>query len=378
MNFKKFSQYIGKYIGLFLIGVLLIAVYKTFDNFNSILSFFSLLGGILMPFFIGFAIAFLLYKPCCLFEKLYGKMKFKYVQKHIRGLSIASVYVSLVIILTIIMQLLIPSLVSNFKEFYAQIPSILERLISYIKSFDFNTLNFDPNMLWNYFSPDRLVSMFDLTNFDKYIAGVKGVSSVFINGFMAVAISVYILADRTNLKRNIKRITHIYIPEPQLSIIKKYSLKIVEYIYKYIYCQLLDACVIFTLALILLLCFRVPYAPVLALTLGISNMIPYFGAIIGAVIIILIVLVTNGLAQAAIIGVSILVLQQIDANIIQPKLVSDSLSVKPLWVILGILVGGAFFGVLGIFLAVPVMAVLKIIVLDILDYHEQKRLEKDA
>ena len=96
------------------------------------------------------------------------------------------------------------------------------------------------------------------------------------------------------------------------------------------------------------------------------------------VLIVLIVLVTNGLGQAAIIGVTLLVLQQIDANVIQPKLVSDSLSVKPLWVILGILIGGAFFGILGIFLAVPVMAVLKIIVLDILDYHEQRSLERDS
>lgn len=107
-------------------------------------------------------------------------------------------------------------------------------------------------------------------------------------------------------------------------------------------------------------------------------MIPYFGAIIGTLVILLVVLVTNGIGQTALIGVLILVLQQIDANIIQPKIVSDSLAVKPLWVIFGILIGGAFFGVLGIFLSVPVMAVLKIIVLDILDYHEQKNLEKEA
>lgn len=378
MSFKKFSQYIGKYIGIFLVAVLIIAVYKTFDNFKTIISFFELLLGIMTPFFIGFAIAFLLYKPCFMFEKLYSKLKINFVKKHLRGLSILSVYALVVIVIIIIVNSLIPALISNVSEFSEQIPSILERLIAYIKSLDFDLLNLDPNILWTYLSPDRVVSMLDLKNFDKYVAGVKGISSVFVNGFMSIAISVYILADRANLKQLIKRICHIYIPESKLNIINRYLAKIIEYIYKYIYCQLIDACVIFILALILLLCFRVPYSPVLALILGISNMIPYFGAIIGTLIILLVVLVTNGIGQAALIGVLILVLQQIDANIIQPKIVSDSLSVKPLWVIFGILIGGAFFGVLGIFLSVPVMAVLKIIALDILDYHEQKNLEKNA
>ncbi len=376
MSFKNFTKYIGKYIGIFIIGVLLICVYKTFDNFTNIISFFNLLKEILMPFFIGFAIAFILYKPCCLFEKLYKKTKLKYIQTHVRGISILSVYLSLIILFIIIIQLLIPSIISSFKEFSVQLPSIAESLISYINSFD--GINFDPNIVWDFFSFDKIVTFFDLTNVDKYVAGVKGISSVFINGFMAIAISVYILSDRTNLKHISRRIVHIYIPDSKIELIKRYLVKITEYIYKYIYCQLLDACVIFAISFVILLCFRVPYAPVMALILGISNMIPYFGAIIGSVLIVLIVLVTNGLGQAAIIGVTLLVLQQIDANVIQPKLVSDSLSVKPLWVILGILIGGAFFGILGIFLAVPVMAVLKIIVLDILDYHEQRSLERDS
>ena len=97
-------------------------------------------------------------------------------------------------------------------------------------------------------------------------------------------------------------------------------------------------------------------------------MIPYIGAIIAVGISALVTLITGGISQAIWMLIVVIVLQQIDANIINPKIIGQSLKVSPLLVIFSVTVGGAYFGILGMFLAVPVMAVIKILIEDYITY----------
>ncbi len=136
---------------------------------------------------------------------------------------------------------------------------------------------------------------------------------------------------------------------------------IADFIYRYIGCQLLDACIVFVLSLIVLSIIRTQYAAVIALMVGTFNLIPYFGAIIAIVIATLITFVTGGFMPALILVIVLIVIQQVDTNIIQPRLVASSLSIKPLLVIFGVLIGGGLFGVLGMFIGVPVVALVKTI-----------------
>ena len=121
----------------------------------------------------------------------------------------------------------------------------------------------------------------------------------------------------------------------------------------------------------------VRYAPLLGFMIGLFNMIPYFGAIIAVIIAAIITLITGGLSQAIWMVIVVTILQQIDANIINPKIVGDSLKISPLLVILAVTVGGAYFGVLGMFLGVPVIAVLKILINDYIDYKNKAKLNKE-
>ena len=107
--------------------------------------------------------------------------------------------------------------------------------------------------------------------------------------------------------------------------------------------------------------------------IGLFNVIPYFGAIIAVVISIVITLITGGLSQTLIMAVVVILLQQIDSNIINPKIIGNSLEISPLLVIFAVTVGGAYFGVLGMFLAVPVAAVLKIVVNDWIEFKNKKK-----
>jgi len=107
--------------------------------------------------------------------------------------------------------------------------------------------------------------------------------------------------------------------------------------------------------------------------LGILNYIPYFGSIIGCVIAIIIVAFTQSIGIAAIAAVLLLVTQQIDGNIIQPRLMSGSFSLSPLLVIVSITIGGALAGMLGMIVAIPVVAVLKDILESVIEYYERKK-----
>ena len=116
---------------------------------------------------------------------------------------------------------------------------------------------------------------------------------------------------------------------------------------------------------------QVKYAMLLGFMIGLFNLIPYFGAIIAIILATLITIFTGGIGQAIIMVITVTILQQLDANIINPKILGNSLSISPLLVIFAVTIGGEYFGVLGMFLAVPVFTVLKIIISDYIEYKNQ-------
>ena len=155
--------------------------------------------------------------------------------------------------------------------------------------------------------------------------------------------------------------------------IGKYVNSTNQIFFKFIVSQFLDAIVVGTILTIAFSIMGIKYAPLLGFTVGLFNMIPYFGAIIGVAVSALITFISGGLAQTIWMTIVAIVLQQIDANIINPKILGNSLKVSPLIVIAAVTIGGAYFGVLGMFLAVPVAAALKIVVMDLIEFKLEKK-----
>ena len=106
--------------------------------------------------------------------------------------------------------------------------------------------------------------------------------------------------------------------------------------------------------------------------IGLFNIIPYFGAILAVIIAIIITIFSGGFVQAIWLGIIVIALQQIDANIINPRILGTSLNLSPILVIFAVTIGGAYFGMLGMFLGVPVMAFLKLLIEDFIDYRNRK------
>jgi predicted PurR-regulated permease PerM len=124
-----------------------------------------------------------------------------------------------------------------------------------------------------------------------------------------------------------------------------------------------------TVALLIL---GVDYAPLFGFAIGIANLVPIFGAIVAGVLVALFSAVTDGFWSGVLVGVIILAIQQIDANVLQPRIVGKGVGVQPLYTLIAITVGGGLFGFWGVILGVPIAASLQLILTDIMDEHERK------
>lgn len=118
---------------------------------------------------------------------------------------------------------------------------------------------------------------------------------------------------------------------------------------------------------------KVKYAVLLGFLIGVFNLIPYFGAIIAVIVACVITIFTGGFVQAIWVAVVLIIIQQIDANIINPKILRDALEISKILIIFAVTVGGAYFGVLGMFLGVPAIAVIKMMLDDYIERNEKEK-----
>ncbi len=367
-----------KWIYWFLLGVAIIVVYKALDNFTDVMNVVDKFFDIITPFFVGIFIAYLIYIPCKKFEEAYKNSKIKLVSKKARALGIFTVYLILLLIAIILINFILPvvfesvtDLINNIQGYYElsidkynSLPedSIMKGELAndFIKSVQ----NID---IKQYFQVDKV--------FEYIISAINAVTSLF-DVFVAVIVSVYILSEREKIIAFLKKVAEALFKENTYKNLDKYFNNSNEIFFKFIASQFLDAVVVGILVTIAMSIIGIKYAPLLGFFIGLFNMIPYVGAIIAVAISALITLITGGISQTAWMLIVVVILQQIDANIINPKIVGQSLKISPLLVIFAITVGGAYFGMLGMFLAVPVIAVVRIIVVDYLDYKLELKKEK--
>ena len=210
-----------------------------------------------------------------------------------------------------------------------------------------------------YFQVDKI-----LAYIGSAIQAVTGIFDIFV----AVVVSIYILSERTQIIRFLKKFMSAILKERVYRNLDKYFDNSNQIFFKFIVSQFLDAVIVGILVTIAMTIMGIKYAPLLGFLIGLFNMIPYIGAIIAVGIAGIITLITGGISQTIWMLIVVIILQQIDANIINPKIVGQSLKISPLFVLFSITVGGAYFGILGMFLAVPVTAVIKILLEDYIRY----------
>ena len=374
---KRFKG-LAQWLSLFLLAVAIIAVYKTFDNIVEIGGFFSKLLDILSPFLIGFGMAFLLYGPCSKIEGLFRRFQKPIMQKLARPIAVVIVYLLLFGLLTLIGYLALPALYHAIMDFVSAVPGYYNNVMAFLAEY-----TKEGSLLEGLHLEERIQDLYawissQLTadRIFSYFQGILNFTTSLLDIFMAFIISVYMLLGRESLIRAVKAVAGIVIKPRGITFCSTYTHKITKIFYSYFYSQAIDACIVGVLATVGLLIARLPNAPVLGMMLGLMNMIPYFGAIIGGIICVLVALLSGNVYGAIFVAIYILAMQQIDSNIIQPRIVSNSVGIKAIYVLLAITVGGGFFGFWGIFLGVPVMAMIQMLVKDFIDYRRRREERK--
>jgi predicted PurR-regulated permease PerM len=150
-----------------------------------------------------------------------------------------------------------------------------------------------------------------------------------------------------------------------------------EVFFKFLSSQLLDGFIVGILTTIAMSILHVKYSALIGFMIGIFNLIPYLGAVVAVVIGVLITILTGGLSQAIWMAITVIILQQIDANIINPKITGNSLNISPILVIFSVTLFGAYFGIIGMFLAVPIVTVIKLSIDDYIEIKNRAKIQKE-
>lgn len=376
---NEIKKNLSKWMYYFLLAVAIIIVYKFFDNFTVIGQAINRFFDVIAPFLAGTLLAYLLYIPASRIEKKFQKSKKKFIKKRARGISVFIIYILAIALIILLVNVILPvvidsvmELVSNFQNYWnvameklGALPdnSILksEQAEKLVKSVGESIQNID---FTQYISSDKITG---------YIKSVIGVASGIFDVFVSFVVSVYILLQRGSIMSFARKLTMAIFDEKTCNKIGKYVDSTNRIFFKFISGQIIDGIIVGILVTIGMSIIGVKYAILLGFMIGLFNIIPYFGAIVAVAISVLITLITGGISQALIMAIVVIMLQQIDSNIINPKIIGNSLEISPLLVIFAVTVGGAYWGVLGMFLAVPVVAVLKIIIDDWIEFKNSKK-----
>lgn len=365
-----------KWFYWFTFAVAIILIYKTLDNFHEIGNWVENFFHVVMPFILGIIMAYILYIPARSIERLLNKIKkVKFIQKKSRTISVVIVYLIALLILTLVINYIVPivaasvlDFVNHFQDYY----NIISNKINELPDDSVFKSEAVTNAI-NQLGTTDVTQYINIEKITEYAQGALSVATGIFNFFVSIIVSAYLLLERGEILGFFRKLAKAVFEENACKNIAKYFNNTNEIFLKFLASQLLDAIVVGILTSIAMKILGVKYAVLLGIMIGLFNMIPYFGAIVAVIIAAIITFITGGFSQAVWMIVIVTILQQIDANIINPKIVGDSLKISPLLVIFAVTIGGAYFGILGMFLAVPVAAVLKVLIEDYIELKELKK-----
>ncbi|MBE6022202.1 MAG: AI-2E family transporter [Cellulosilyticum sp.] len=372
-NFWKDNPYFK--ISLYAIFVVVVSIlfYRVSSNTDNIApSIMAFLGGIIkiiLPILYGFLIAYL-FNPIMMFFEGYFikwfKPKTNRQKKSIRSLSIIAVYLCILGTVIIMIRYLVPQISENIKELLIVLPDSAQTLSDKISGLE-QTINsnlaglpyqLDTSKLFDMIDPQKI---FNPEIFNNLLSGIMdsalSITSSLYNWIMALVIAFYMLTQKEDFSRGTKRLIYAILNKNHAEKVVAICAEGHSTFIQFFVGKFIDSTIIGIICFIGLSILKNPYALLLSLIVGVFNMIPYFGPILGAIPAVIITLFT-GFMPAVFVGIFIFILQQFDGLVLGPKILGDSIGLSPFWIISGILVGGALWGPLGMFFASPIIAVI--------------------
>lgn len=351
---------------ILVIGIVFIVVNKLFNNVSGFYGVFGKLIAILRPFLVGGLLAFILYKPSHYLEQKLLAQKNKYLQKFARSIGIAAVYFALFGILFVTVKVVWPAVYKNAEQLVLELPYYYTRAVGLLEEYNIVTEVELLNRLQT-----TLETIFSLESVSKYFGYLSGFASSVFGFFIGIVVSVYMLLEREMLCSVFKRIVRVAVKGKRQDLVISYFGKTANLFYSYFAGLGLDAVVIGLVSVPFFYFFRVPYAFLFGAIMGICNLIPFFGPIFAAILIFVVSLLSVGPVKALWILLFQIILGQLDSHLIQPRIVSNSVGITPFWVVFAVLVFGELWGVAGMIVGVPLVAVARFMFAEIEEVGQQ-------
>ena len=341
-------------------GLLFLLIYR----WNYVLDFFKTVLTIFMPFIYGLVIAYIL-NPVVLFfdNKVYSKLfnKSKNKKKKIRILSLVTASLIFIGCIVALFSLLIPNIIKSIEMLASNISIYLRDSKTFILSlFESESFKNVVNSIYsnmsstieNWFSADNLEGLFLVVR-DGFFETLKVIYNLVI-GFI---ISIYILNDKEKFKGQSKKLLYALFNEETVNTILENTKTTDKIFADFFSAKLIDSLIVGIICFVGMIIFKMPYALMISVIIGATNIIPYFGPFIGAVPAALIILLVDP-SKCIWFLLFIFVLQQFDGTILGPKILGNKTGLSSFWVLFSLLVFGKLFGVIGMIIGVPIFSII--------------------
>ena len=333
----------------------------------------SILIGILYPFIIGFAIAYLLnfilkFYEHTILDNVQGSSKLK--KGHKRSISLILTYLTAAGIFYLFVHFIVPQLIDSIMGLVNDVPMYVDNV----------TKLFDDVMKETNLSPEYTALIQEQMNkyiniimdFAKEVIPVVGntlkmIASSIWNIVLGIIISVYLLIDKEYFFAINRKITCALFSDKMASRIFELTHRTNEIFGKFLSGKIIDSAIIGVLSFVVFSIFKIPYTLLISVIIGVTNIIPFFGPFIGAIPSFIIILFVSP-TKALIFLILIFIIQQIDGNIIGPKILGDSIGISAFWILFAILVAGEFIGLVGMIIRVPVFAIIYSVIKEDVEY----------
>lgn len=343
-----------KYRDILIFALIGIIGYKLIDNYDYFFSIVKKILSIISPFIYAMICAYILNPLVSFLER---KVKIK------RGLSIAVTYFVIVALIIIILFFTIPSLIDSISNIIREVPNYMGIVQKWINTILQNErvklLITQAGLLGKLEEISKQAGIIAVQLLQGIVVYLLSITSNLLSVIFGFLISVYVIADKEKLLSRCRTIMYMILKEEKgtkvINFIRTYN----KMIGLYIGIKAIDSAIIGAMVLICLIIVGEPYAPLIALVVGFTNMIPYFGPFFGNILSVVVAAFVSPV-KALIVFLMLLSIQQFDAWYLEPKLVGKKVGISPLGIILGVTIGGGLWGPIGMLLGSPTMATIKI------------------
>lgn len=347
----------------FRVGVSLFVLFLCIHYWPNISGFIGKSFSAAAPVFTGFVMAYIINILMSFYERHYfPKSKKKAVARSRRPVSLTGAILTVVGVVALVIVLIVPQLVKCIEMLVVQLPGAIEKLVARLNGLSFvsdELISSLASIDWKSRIGDIAETLFSGVG-DVMNVAVSAVSSVF-TGIMAFVIgfivALYLLTDKDRLGSQCKRVMNKWVPERFLGKFMHVVSVADDCFHRFIVGQCTEAVILGTLCMIGMLILRLPYAPMVGALIAFTALIPIVGGLIGAGVGAFLILMVSPI-KALIFLIFIIVLQQLEGNLIYPKVVGSSMGLPALWVLAAVTVGGGVLGIGGMLIGVPMAAVV--------------------